>query len=163
MAHRSTTCHSCSSKCTEQTRLGASGTSPRGGLPLAAKMSGWPQVRTPKRTTRTTPIPLVNKRNSWYFDTEAGKRGILYRRIGRNEISTTRVCQELVAAERSTTSYATNTLRRLSAMKNCTMAFIGRLRMANPTFPPFTYVKYISVSISSVADRDGGHLLSMIA
>ena len=47
-----------------------------------------------------TPIPLVNKGNSWYFDTEAGKKEILYRRIGRNEMSTIRVCQELVAAER---------------------------------------------------------------
>jgi hypothetical protein len=47
-----------------------------------------------------TPIPLVNKGKSWYFDTEAGKREILYRRIGRNEISTIRVCQELVAAEK---------------------------------------------------------------
>jgi Protein of unknown function (DUF2950) len=47
-----------------------------------------------------TPIPLVNKSNSWYFDTEAGKKEILYRRIGRNEISTIRVCQELVAAEK---------------------------------------------------------------
>jgi len=47
-----------------------------------------------------TPIPLVNKGNLWYFDTEVGKREILYRRIGRNEISTIRVCQELVAAEK---------------------------------------------------------------
>jgi hypothetical protein len=47
-----------------------------------------------------TPIPLVNKGNSWYFDTEAGKKEILYRRIGRNEISTIRVCQELVAAQK---------------------------------------------------------------
>jgi hypothetical protein len=47
-----------------------------------------------------TPIPLMNNGNSWYFDTEAGKREILYRRIGRNEISTIRVCQELVAAEK---------------------------------------------------------------
>ncbi len=47
-----------------------------------------------------TPIPLVNKGNSWYFDTEAGKKEILYRRIGRNEISTIRVCQQLVAAEK---------------------------------------------------------------
>jgi hypothetical protein len=46
------------------------------------------------------PIPLVNEGNSWYFDTEAGKREILCRRIGRNEISTIRVCQELVAAEK---------------------------------------------------------------
>src|ERR1039457_4048817 len=46
-----------------------------------------------------TPIPLVNKGNSWYFDTGAGKKEILYRRVGRNELSAIRVCQELVAAE----------------------------------------------------------------
>jgi hypothetical protein len=46
------------------------------------------------------PIPLVIKGNSWYFDTAAGKMEILYRRIGRNEMSTIRVCQELVAAEK---------------------------------------------------------------
>jgi len=47
-----------------------------------------------------TPIPLVNKGKSWYFDTEAGKKEILYRRIGRNEMSAIRVCQELVAAQK---------------------------------------------------------------
>jgi len=47
-----------------------------------------------------TPIPLVNKGTLWYFDTEAGKKEILYRRIGRNEISTIRVCLEFVAAEK---------------------------------------------------------------
>jgi Protein of unknown function (DUF2950) len=46
-----------------------------------------------------TPIPLVHKGASWYFDTDAGKREILYRRIGRNEISAIRICKELVAAE----------------------------------------------------------------
>jgi hypothetical protein len=46
------------------------------------------------------PIPLVNKGNAWYFDTAAGRREILYRRVGRNEMSTIRVCQELVAAEK---------------------------------------------------------------
>jgi hypothetical protein len=47
-----------------------------------------------------TPIPLVHKGGSWYFDTDAGKQEILYRRVGRNELSTIRVCQELVAAEK---------------------------------------------------------------
>jgi hypothetical protein len=47
-----------------------------------------------------TPIPLVKQGNSWYFDTEAGKREILYRRVGRNELSTIGVCQELVAAQK---------------------------------------------------------------
>ena len=47
-----------------------------------------------------TPIPLVAKGNKWYFDTEAGRMEILFRRIGRNEMSTIRVCQELVAAQK---------------------------------------------------------------
>src|ERR1700733_9482022 len=47
-----------------------------------------------------TPIPLVDRGNKGYFDTEAGKMEILFRRIGRNEMSTIRVCQELVAAQK---------------------------------------------------------------
>jgi hypothetical protein len=47
-----------------------------------------------------TPIPLMNKGNSWYFDTEAGKKEILYRRVGRNELSAIRVCEEMVVAEK---------------------------------------------------------------
>ncbi|MGZ4732983.1 MAG: DUF2950 domain-containing protein [Terriglobales bacterium] len=47
-----------------------------------------------------TPIPLVSKAKLWYFDTEAGKKEILYRRIGRNELSAIRVCQELVATQK---------------------------------------------------------------
>jgi len=47
-----------------------------------------------------TPIPLANKGSVWYFDTEAGKKEILYRRIGRNELSAIRICQELVAAQK---------------------------------------------------------------
>jgi hypothetical protein len=62
---------------------------PDGTTTLYAGAENWPM-----------PIPLVNKGNLWYFDTEAGKREILYRRVGRNEISTIRVCQQLVAAEK---------------------------------------------------------------
>jgi hypothetical protein len=62
---------------------------PNGTIVLYIGAKNWP-----------TPIPLVNKDSSWYFDTDAGKKEILFRRIGRNEISTIRVCQELVAAEK---------------------------------------------------------------
>src|SRR5271156_946898 len=47
-----------------------------------------------------TPIPLASNGKSWYFDTESGKKEILYRRIGRNEMSAIRVCQELVASQK---------------------------------------------------------------
>jgi hypothetical protein len=46
------------------------------------------------------PIPLAMKGNLWFFDTEAGKKEVLFRRIGRNEYSALRVCQELVAAQK---------------------------------------------------------------
>ncbi len=62
---------------------------PDGATTLYIGAENWP-----------TPIPLVNKGNLWYFDTEAGKEEILYRRIGRNELSAIRVCQGLVAAQK---------------------------------------------------------------
>jgi hypothetical protein len=51
-----------------------------------------------------TPIPLVNKGKSWYYDTDAAKQEILYRRVGRNEMSTIHICQQLVAAEKEYSS-----------------------------------------------------------
>jgi len=47
-----------------------------------------------------TPIPLVNRAGKWYFDTDAAKKEILFRRIGKNELSAIRVCEELVAAQK---------------------------------------------------------------
>jgi hypothetical protein len=47
------------------------------------------------------PIPLVkNSSGAWYFDTEAGKKEILYRRIGRNENDAIEVLHTMVDAQR---------------------------------------------------------------
>jgi len=46
------------------------------------------------------PIPLANKGGVWYFDTEGGEKEILFRRIGRNEISAMHICQQLVATQK---------------------------------------------------------------
>jgi len=62
---------------------------PNGTTTLYIGAENWP-----------TPIPLVNKNGAFYFDTGAGKEEILYRRVGQNEISAIRVCQELVAAQK---------------------------------------------------------------
>ena len=64
-------------------------TEPDGRTTLYIGAENWP-----------TPIPLVNKGNLWYFDAKAGKKEILYRRVGRNELSAIRICQQLVAAEK---------------------------------------------------------------
>ena|SRR5579862_1128265 len=47
-----------------------------------------------------TPIPLVHNGNAWYFDTPAGKKEVLYRRIGKNELAVIQVCREMVDAEK---------------------------------------------------------------
>jgi len=46
------------------------------------------------------PIPLVQKKDKWYFDTDAGKEEILNRRVGANELATIDVCYAYVQAQR---------------------------------------------------------------
>lgn len=62
---------------------------PDGTITLYIGAKNWP-----------LPIPLARKGDLWYFDTEAGLQEILFRRIGRNEISAIHVCRALAAAER---------------------------------------------------------------
>ena len=45
------------------------------------------------------PIPLIKKDGGWLFDTAAGQRELVYRRIGQNELFTIGVLDELVRAQ----------------------------------------------------------------
>ena len=56
---------------------------------LAIGTDGWP-----------FPIPLVKQDGHWFFDTVAGKKEILARRIGRDEIGAIDVCNAYVSAQR---------------------------------------------------------------
>ncbi len=60
-----------------------------GTVTLAVGAENWP-----------FPIPLVKKNVSWYFDTATGKDEIVFRRIGRNEISAVDACRDLVDAQK---------------------------------------------------------------
>jgi len=62
---------------------------PDGSVTLYIGAHNWP-----------CPIPLKNKGNMWYFDTAMGKQEILFRRVGRNEVSAIHVCRELAAAQK---------------------------------------------------------------
>jgi hypothetical protein len=64
-------------------------TEPDGTTTLYIGAENWP-----------TPIPLVHKGGSWYFDTAAGKQEILYRRVGKNELAVIQTCGSLVDAEK---------------------------------------------------------------
>ncbi len=45
------------------------------------------------------PIPIVEKHGKWYFDTKAGRREVLVRRIGGNELDAITVCRGFVEAQ----------------------------------------------------------------
>ena len=45
------------------------------------------------------PIPLIHNQGGWEFDTAAGRREILYRRIGRNELDTIQASLAFVDAQ----------------------------------------------------------------
>ena len=45
------------------------------------------------------PIPMVKKNGKWRFDTNAGKREILLRRIGANELDAITICRGYVEAQ----------------------------------------------------------------
>jgi hypothetical protein len=46
------------------------------------------------------PIPLVEKSGAWRFDSDAGQKEVLFRRIGENELTAIDICHQLVAAEK---------------------------------------------------------------
>jgi hypothetical protein len=46
------------------------------------------------------PFPLTSAKGAWRFDTAAGIREVLFRRIGENETSVIRECRELVRVSR---------------------------------------------------------------
>jgi len=64
-------------------------TEPDGTVTLVVGAENWP-----------FPIPLVNHHGTWYFDTDAGKDEIVFRRIGKNELAAMDACRELVEAQK---------------------------------------------------------------
>ena len=46
-----------------------------------------------------SPLPIVKKVGGWAFDPNAGRRELLYRRIGRNELDAINICRGFVEAE----------------------------------------------------------------
>jgi hypothetical protein len=45
------------------------------------------------------PIPIVRRNGKWYFDSKAGRKEILLRRIGENELNAIQICRGFVEAQ----------------------------------------------------------------
>jgi hypothetical protein len=65
------------------------GTEADGSMTLYIGAENWP-----------FPIPLVQKNGGWRFDSDAGQKEVLLRRIGENELTAIDICHQLVAAEK---------------------------------------------------------------
>jgi hypothetical protein len=66
------------------------GREPDGAMTLYIGAENWP-----------FPIPLVQKNGAWHFDVDAGRKEVLFRRIGENELAAITMCHEFVANEKS--------------------------------------------------------------
>jgi len=64
-------------------------TEPDGTVTVVVGAENWP-----------FPIPLVNHHGTWYFDTDAAKDEIVFRRIGKNELAAMDACHELVEGQK---------------------------------------------------------------
>ncbi|HEU5233530.1 MAG TPA: DUF2950 domain-containing protein [Terriglobales bacterium] len=47
------------------------------------------------------PVPLVRKEGKWFFDAEAGRQELLFRRIGANELDAIQLCHGYVEAQQA--------------------------------------------------------------
>lgn len=56
---------------------------------LLVGKEGWP-----------VPVPILMKGGKWYFDTATGRKEILFRRIGSNELDAIRICRGYVEAQK---------------------------------------------------------------
>jgi len=62
---------------------------PQGVLVLYVGAENWP-----------FPVPLVSNQGKWFFDGEAGKEEIHYRRVGEDEITAMEVCDRFAAVKK---------------------------------------------------------------
>src|SRR5260370_22368260 len=48
------------------------------------------------------PVPIIEKNGTWRFDSDAGLKEVLYRRIGHNELTAIAICHDFIAAAQHT-------------------------------------------------------------
>jgi hypothetical protein len=106
------------------------------------------------------PIPLTSKDNRWYFDTSAGKEEILFRQIGRNEMTAIRVLHELVDAEKEYYSEtrdgnARQYAEKLSSDDGKRNGLYWKTQGGEPESPIGPHLAYAEVDNEMVASNSG--------
>ena len=84
------------------------------------------------------PVPLVVERGRWRFDTEAGQREILLRRIGHDETTAVRVCEALDRTTKQHEAGATSD----DPITRYAERLLARLDDHRPHFYPFKRILF---------------------
>jgi hypothetical protein len=80
------------------------------------------------------PIPMVERDGSWYFDCSLGRREILYRRIGENEMNTIDTLRGIFDAENQ--YYANSAQAGTNAVEEYAQHFTGNQGQHDGLFSP---------------------------
>jgi len=97
------------------------GREPDGSMTLYIGAENWP-----------FPFPLVEKNGAWRFDSDAGQKEVLFRRIGENELTAIDICHQLVAAEKQFRSNPNAPSQVDSALTSLVAAAARGSRSAQP-------------------------------
>jgi Protein of unknown function (DUF2950) len=101
------------------------------------------------------PIPIVQYKGMWYFDSELGVKEVLFRRIGRNETEALEVCHALVDAEKDFyTSNHAYTVKFVSDSNSRDGLYWPNSGSKSPIGP---YLAHAGVSASEKANGEAYH------
>ena len=94
------------------------------------------------------PIPLVAQNGAWRFDADEGRKEVLSRRIGQNEITAIETCHALVAAERQD-----NAKPQADEADTSVAALLARMQSGKPSHPFHGY--YFRILASPATNEPG--------
>jgi hypothetical protein len=100
------------------------------------------------------PIPLVSKNGEWYFDSDSGKREILFRRIGENEATAIEVCEEFAMANNAAAAKADSEDPITKFAES--LASVAPASADNKASSPFHGYYFRVVTPNPAADMSGG-------
>jgi Protein of unknown function (DUF2950) len=83
------------------------------------------------------PVPIVNRKGKWYFDSKQGRDEILFRRIGSNELDALQVCRGFVEAQQEYASevHDDSQINQYAQRIISTTVYIGKTTTARRVVP----------------------------
>jgi hypothetical protein len=95
------------------------------------------------------PIPLIEKNVAWHFDSDAGQKEVLFRRIGENELAAIEICHELVSAEKQFLAKPNVTDRADSPLASLVSAATSESTNSDPVLIHGYYLRALTTRLKS--------------